>query len=100
MNIQIPQDLGTLINGVYGMLQQQTNVAARDLYSNIYAPSINLLKLYVAQSFFTFSYICLLGTMGENMAANLKKSLFNNMIKQDIAFYDRSRSGELIDRLL
>ena len=29
--------------------------------------------------------------MGENIAANLKKNLFNNLIKQDISFYDRTR---------
>jgi ATP-binding cassette subfamily B (MDR/TAP) protein 8 len=37
--------------------------------------------------------------MGENIAANLKRSLFNKLIKQDIFFYDQKRAGELIDRL-
>jgi ATP-binding cassette subfamily B (MDR/TAP) protein 8 len=95
LNIQIPQDLGNLINGVYKMLQSNVN----DYYETIYKPSFNLIKLYLAQSFFTFSYIYLLGAMGENMAANLKTKLFSKLIKQDISFYDNSRTGELIDRL-
>ncbi|CAF0785116.1 unnamed protein product [Brachionus calyciflorus] len=95
LNIQIPQDLGNLINGVYELLK--SNVT--DYYDSIYKPSLNLIKLYLAQSVFTFSYIYMLGIMGENMAANLKNNLFSKIIKQDIAFYDRSRSGELIDRL-
>ena len=37
--------------------------------------------------------------MGENIASSLKKSLFSKLIKQDIAFYDQKRAGELIDRL-
>ncbi len=95
LNIQIPQDLGNLINGVYEMLKSE----AKNSYETIYKPSLNLIQLYLAQSFFTFSYIYLLGHMGENMAANLKKNLFGQLIKQDIAFYDQSRTGELIDRL-
>lgn len=75
----------------------QSNV--KDYYQSIYSPAINLVKLYLLQSFFTFSYIYMLGIMGENMAASLKKSLFAQLIKQDIAFYDSKRAGELIDRL-
>ena len=37
--------------------------------------------------------------MGENIAAKLKIRLFGQLIKQDIAFYDTTRTGELIDRL-
>ena len=37
--------------------------------------------------------------MGENIAANLKVRLFSQIIKQDISFYDKTRTGELIDRL-
>nr|QNH67936.1 ATP-binding cassette transporter subfamily B member 8 [Brachionus plicatilis] len=94
LNIQIPQDLGNLINSVYEMLK--SNVAN---YESLYKPALSLIKLYIVQSLFTFSYIYTLGVMGENMASNLKNNLFSKMIKQDISFYDRSRSGELIDRL-
>ncbi len=37
--------------------------------------------------------------MGKNIAANLKVRLFSILIKQDISFYDKTRTGELIDRL-
>ena len=36
--------------------------------------------------------------MGENMAKEMKVKLFQTIIKQDIAFYDKSRSGEIINR--
>jgi ATP-binding cassette subfamily B (MDR/TAP) protein 8 len=75
----------------------QSNV--KDQFETIYKPSLNLINLYLLQSFFTFSYINLLGVMGENMSASLKKSLFSALIKQDITFYDQKRAGELIDRL-
>ena len=94
LNISIPQDLGKLINGVYEMLKSDV----KDYTQSIYKPSLDLIKLYFAQSAFTFSYIYLLGIIGENIAANLKQRLFTKIIQQDIAFYDRTRSGELIDR--
>ena len=71
----------------------------KDYYESIYKPSLKLINLYLAQSIFTFSYIYLLGNMGENISASLKINLFNKIIKQDISFYDKTRSGELIDRL-
>ena len=67
-------------------------------FSEMYKPALNLIKLYTLQSAFTFSYIYLLGVMGENMAADLKTNMFTKLIKQDISFYDNSRTGELIDR--
>ena len=38
--------------------------------------------------------------MGENIAKEMKVKLFQTIIKQDISFYDKSRSGELINRLI
>ena len=95
LNIQIPQDLGNMINSVYKMLK--SDLAKYD-FSEMYKPTLNLIKLYLLQSTFTFSYIYLLGIMGENMAADLKTNMFSKIIKQDISLYDNSRTGELIDR--
>lgn len=95
LNIRIPQELGDMINGVYQILQ--SNVS--NFNETVYKPSVKLLSLYLTQSVFTFSYIYLLGIMGENIATKLKTRLFDRLIKQDITFYDQTRSGELIDRL-
>jgi ABC-type multidrug transport system fused ATPase/permease subunit len=95
LNIQIPQDLGNMINSVYNMLKSDS---AEYDFSSMYKPALDLIKLYILQSTFTFSYIYLLGVMGENMAADLKTNMFSKLIRQDISFYDNSRTGELIDR--
>ncbi len=81
---------------MYKLLQDEV----KDYYNCIYRPSLELLKVYTVQALFTFSYIYFLGIMGENMAMDLKLKLFRSVIKQDIAFYDQSRSGELINRYL
>ena len=46
----------------------------------------------------TFCYVSLLSTVGENVAARLRKQLFDAYLRQDIEFFDRNKTGELIDR--
>ena len=36
--------------------------------------------------------------MGERMADDLRKQLFDALLKQDIAFYDQHKTGELVNR--
>ena len=45
------------------------------------------------------AYISLLSNIGENLAARLRTSLFSSLLRQDIEFFDRHKTGELIDRL-
>jgi len=50
------------------------------------------------QGVLTVSYISLLSCVGENLAARLKIRLFDSLIRQDIQFFDKHKTGELIDR--
>lgn len=49
------------------------------------------------QSAGTFLSISLISSVGERMAARMKISLFASIISQDLAFFDKVRTGELID---
>ena len=62
-------------------------------------PAFALLGCYLCQSFFTFIYIFLLSNIGEEMAAEIRRDLFQQMIIQDISFFDENRTGELVNRL-
>ena len=37
--------------------------------------------------------------MGEGMAADLRSQLFAVLMRQDVAFYDHHKTGEVINRL-
>lgn len=50
------------------------------------------------QGLLTVSYIALLSNVGENMAAKLKIRLFDSLLRQDIKFFDKHKTGELVDR--
>ena len=50
------------------------------------------------QGFFTFSYIALLSHSGERIACRMRKVLFENIIRQDIEFFDANKTGAVIHR--
>ncbi|XP_013114356.2 mitochondrial potassium channel ATP-binding subunit [Stomoxys calcitrans] len=100
INIRIPNLLGDLIN----ILARYANTYVKDpldnsFFKDVSRPASNLLSLYVVQSGFTFLYIYLLSRIGEQMAAKLRQDLFRQIIVQDIEFFDKNRTGELVNRL-
>ncbi|XP_055379821.1 mitochondrial potassium channel ATP-binding subunit [Condylostylus longicornis] len=99
-NIKIPNLLGDLIN----TLAKYANTFVKDPHSNTFLsdvsrPAANLLGIYVLQSSFTFLYILLLSRIGEKMAAKIRQDLFKQIIIQDLSFFDKNRTGELVNRL-
>lgn len=40
----------------------------------------------------------MLSHLGEKVAFNLKTDLFASILKQDIAFFDEQRTGEIVNR--
>uniref|UniRef100_A0A8C3CE05 Mitochondrial potassium channel ATP-binding subunit n=1 Tax=Cairina moschata TaxID=8855 RepID=A0A8C3CE05_CAIMO len=51
------------------------------------------------QGLLTFGYIALLSRVGEQVAASMRKALFISLLRQDVAFYDANRTGQLVNRL-
>lgn len=112
MNIQIPQIVGNVVNVIAkfnsskdsGMFLGEIKVPAIKLVL-YYIAQVNLfikkvLKMYkmLLQSTCTFFYIYLLSNIGEKMAYQMKADLFSAILKQDIAFFDQHRTGEVINR--
>lgn len=40
----------------------------------------------------------MLSVLGERIALDMKRDLFNSILNQDIAFFDQQRTGEIINR--
>uniref|UniRef100_A0A452UQU5 Mitochondrial potassium channel ATP-binding subunit n=1 Tax=Ursus maritimus TaxID=29073 RepID=A0A452UQU5_URSMA len=47
----------------------------------------------------TFGYLVLLSRIGERMAVDMRRALFSNLLRQDIAFFDAKKTGQLVSRL-
>ncbi|KAJ9586112.1 hypothetical protein L9F63_020249 [Diploptera punctata] len=96
LNIQIPQVLGNIVNVVAKFARDGSSAMFNE---KIKLPVFHLVNLYILQAFFTFIYIYLLSCVGERVATQLKQELFESIMRQDIAFFDKQRTGELVNRL-
>lgn len=95
LNIQIPLMLGDLVNVVARYLREQAGNYAQE----IRAPALKLLGLYGLQGLLTSGYIILLSRVGERVAADMRKTLFYSLLRQDVAFFDANKTGQLVNRL-
>lgn len=59
---------------------------------------LKIIFLY-AQSFFTFVYITSLAIVGERLASRVRQELFSSILRQDVAFFDTRKSGEIFSCL-
>uniref|UniRef100_A0A1B6MMU4 ABC transmembrane type-1 domain-containing protein n=1 Tax=Graphocephala atropunctata TaxID=36148 RepID=A0A1B6MMU4_9HEMI len=94
MNIQIPIYLGTVINV---MTRYVGTAAPGNFNTEMQGPVFSILGLYAAQSVATFIYIYLLSNLGERLATRLKCQLYASILRQDLAFFDQKRTGDLVD---
>ncbi|XP_060805633.1 mitochondrial potassium channel ATP-binding subunit [Amyelois transitella] len=95
LNVYIPAMLGAIVNVLASM---KTNPSA-DFIEEIKLPALKLVSLYIGQAAFTFLYINLLSQVGEKVACQMKQDLFVSILQQDMTFFDRERTGELVNRL-
>lgn len=95
VNIKLPLMVGEVVN----VVSQFTKDSGKDFIEEIKKPAMRLIATYLVQGGLTVAYISLLSNIGENLAARLRTSLFSSLLRQDIEFFDRHKTGELIDRL-
>lgn len=96
VNIELPLLLGNLVNAVSSLTSGNHDT---DIIQVLKEPAMKLISLYGAQSFLTFAYISFLSCLGERLAERMRNALFASLIRQDIAFFDDHKTGELVNRL-
>lgn len=101
LNIEIPRLLGAMVNVVSNYLfsAEGAEGSTTSYWQELKSPATSLGLMYLAQSAFTFVYIHALSCVGERMASQLRQDLFASIIRQDVAFFDTHRTGELVNRL-
>ncbi|KAK0076229.1 hypothetical protein PV325_005731 [Microctonus aethiopoides] len=104
LNIWIPQCVGHVVNVITKVRKEGKNgfddsTIMTSIFQQLAAPAFSLARMYVIQALFTFTYIYMLSCVGERVAMNLRQDLFKSIIMQDIEFFDKHRSGEIVSRL-
>ncbi|NXH82283.1 ABCB8 protein, partial [Edolisoma coerulescens] len=121
LNVRIPVLLGQLVNVVARCARGHVPTYLRE----VRRPALRLLTVYclqvsadppkgwvggpggapgppdpaVSQGLLTFGYIALLARVGEQVAGSMRKVLFSALLRQEVAFFDATRTGQLVTRL-
>ncbi|NWX67214.1 ABCB8 protein, partial [Promerops cafer] len=95
LNVRIPVLLGQLVDVVARCARGHVPTYLRE----VRRPALRLLAVYCLQGLLTFGYIALLARVGEQVAGNMRKALFSALLRQEVAFFDATRTGQLVTRL-
>ncbi|XP_039561720.1 mitochondrial potassium channel ATP-binding subunit-like [Passer montanus] len=96
LNVRIPVLLGQLVDVVARCARGHVATYLRE----VRRPALRLLAVvYCLQGLLTFGYIALLARVGERVAGNMRKALFSALLRQEVAFFDATRTGQLVTRL-
>ncbi|EDV24013.1 uncharacterized protein TRIADDRAFT_57058 [Trichoplax adhaerens] len=55
--------------------------------------------IFLIGSLANFGRVYLIQSAGQRIVRNIRQSLFGSVVKQEIAFFDKTRTGELINRM-
>lgn len=88
----IPYGIGRVIDIIYTTSQQ-------DIGDSLGSFCKLLLVVFVCGAVANFGRISIMQTSGNRIVKRLRESLFSSVVKQDIAFYDKNKTGGLINRL-
>ncbi|XP_064613238.1 uncharacterized protein LOC135477020, partial [Liolophura sinensis] len=73
--------------------------AAQKSMADLNMTVLTLLGIYIGGAIGSMFRSWLFTLAGHRFVARLRKNLYNNIIRQDIAFFDTNRTGELTNRL-
>ncbi|KAL0342444.1 UNVERIFIED_CONTAM: ABC transporter B family member 25 [Sesamum calycinum] len=96
-SILVPKFGGKIIDIVSGDIQtpEQKSKALKAVYSTI----LEIFLIVIIGSICTALRAWLFSSASERVVARLRKDLFSHLIHQEIAFFDVTRTGELLSRL-
>ena len=88
----IPFCLGKVIDIIYTGDSESTK-------KNLNKVSLILLGVFLIGAICNFGRVYLMRTSGQRITNSLRTTVFSSILKQDIAFFDKNKTGELINRL-
>lgn len=87
-----PFFLGRVIDVIYAN-------PSGDMVDNLTSLCAILSGVFLCGAAANAARVYLMQTSGQRIVANLRESLFSSVLKQEVGFFDKTRTGELINRL-
>jgi ATP-binding cassette, subfamily B (MDR/TAP), member 10 len=93
ISLSIPMGIGQMIDSITTITESELAL------QNIKKISTVLGALFGVGFISSFARISLMQISCQRIATNLRTNLFKKILKQEISFFDKNKSGEIINRL-
>ncbi|KAM6950284.1 LOW QUALITY PROTEIN: ATP-binding cassette sub-family B member 10, mitochondrial [Lycodopsis pacificus] len=94
VTMSAPFLLGKVIDTIY-----TTGTDTETMTASLTSLCIMLTGVFLCGAAANAARVYLMQTSGQQIVRNLRASLFSSILTQEVAFFDRNRTGELINRL-
>jgi len=102
VTMSVPFALGKIIDIIYDLDQLKTTdqeSQKKVIKDRLQKVCIGLTGVFVIGGLCNFGRVYLMRISGQNITANLRNNVFSSIIKQETSFFDKNKTGELINRL-
>ena len=102
ITMSVPYAIGKIIDIIYNLDQlkdtdqESQKQTVRDRLQTV---CLGLSGVFLLGGLCNFGRVYLMRVSGQNITASLRQKLFGSIIAQDTAFFDKNKTGELINRL-
>ena len=98
-NLQIPLCLGSITTVLADIIKRDATLTASQYIELMKQPALKFAACVTAQAVATALTISSIGAVGEGLAVDLRKELFQRFQRQDLVFFEMHQSGDLIKRI-
>ena len=92
VSLSVPFFIGKLIDLIYTSDKES-------MVTNLNSTCAVLLGIFFVGGLANFSRVYFIQTSSQRIVKRLRDNLFSRILKQEIAFFDKTKTGELVNRL-
>ena len=102
ITMSVPFAIGKIIDLIYNLDQlkeSEQDLQRRNIQSRLRNVCLGLSGIFIIGGLCNFGRVYLMRISGQNITAALRTKLFSSIVKQETAFFDKNKTGELVNRL-
>ena len=102
VTMSVPFALGKIIDIIYNLDQlkcTELELQKKAIIERLQMVCLGLTGVFLIGGLCNFGRVYLMRISGQNITAELRKKVFSSVVKQETSFFDKNKTGELINRL-
>ena len=102
ISMSVPFAIGKIIDIIYNLdqlKQSDQELQRTKIQERLKNVCLGLTGIFIIGGLCNFGRVYLMRISGQNITAALRKNLFSSIVKQETGFFDKNKTGELINRL-